>query len=251
MRFWIAKRNGVPVREQLVRQVVHGVLSGDLPVGKRLPGARVLARIHGIHVNTVASAYQELQERGVVEARRRSGLFVRRGEKDIVGRQRVAALLKAAWEAARLQGMSGDELAALLGKLVAGFRRNRVVAVDSEAELAAILVGLCCPARASATLRIFNSTPTPAKRAAQTVTIATASGLFRRGARAVLAGVGIDPLSLRDLDTREAGWRERLDPRGLLIADVVTAQALAELPGMRVFRVISDASLEELCLAVG
>lgn len=29
MRFWIAKRNGVPVREQLVRQAVHGVLSAE------------------------------------------------------------------------------------------------------------------------------------------------------------------------------------------------------------------------------
>lgn len=128
---------------------------------------------------------------------------------------------------AHLQGMSGDELAAL---------PHRFAGVGVELQMRSVADALAGQQRLIA---------------AQTVTIATASGLFRRGSRAVLAGVGIDPLSLRDLDTRETGWRERLDPQGLLVADVGTAQAIGELPGMRVFRVISDASLEELCLAVG
>ena len=33
MRFWITKNSELPVREQLVRQVLLGILSEDLPSG--------------------------------------------------------------------------------------------------------------------------------------------------------------------------------------------------------------------------
>ncbi|HEY3738275.1 MAG TPA: GntR family transcriptional regulator [Bryobacteraceae bacterium] len=77
MRFWITRNSEQPIREQLVRQVVLGILSEDLPAGHRLPSTRSLARRHKIHSNTVSAAYQDLLHRGWIELRRGSGLYVK------------------------------------------------------------------------------------------------------------------------------------------------------------------------------
>ena len=77
MRFWITKNSELPVREQLVRQVLLGILSEDLPAGHKLPSVRAVARRHQIHSNTVSAAYHDLLEQGWLELRRGSGLYVR------------------------------------------------------------------------------------------------------------------------------------------------------------------------------
>ncbi|MCA1557829.1 MAG: GntR family transcriptional regulator, partial [Acidobacteria bacterium] len=77
MRLWLSKNSEVPLREQLVTQVVLGVLSGDLQPGQRLPSTRELARRFHIHSNTVSAAYRELAERGWVEMRKGSGIYIR------------------------------------------------------------------------------------------------------------------------------------------------------------------------------
>jgi DNA-binding transcriptional regulator YhcF (GntR family) len=60
MRFWITKNSEIPLREQVARQVVLGILSEDLPAGQKLPSVRALARRHRIHSNTVSAAYHDL-----------------------------------------------------------------------------------------------------------------------------------------------------------------------------------------------
>src|SRR5205085_6440235 len=49
MRLWISKSSEVPIREQLVTQIVLGVVSNDLKVAERLPSTRELARRYKIH----------------------------------------------------------------------------------------------------------------------------------------------------------------------------------------------------------
>jgi hypothetical protein len=44
MQFWFARSGEVSIREQLVTQVVLGILSDDLAPGQRLPRTRDLAR---------------------------------------------------------------------------------------------------------------------------------------------------------------------------------------------------------------
>jgi DNA-binding transcriptional MocR family regulator len=63
MRFWITKNSELSIREQLVRQVVLGILSEDLPAGHKLPSVRELARRHHIHSNTVSAAYHDLLQK--------------------------------------------------------------------------------------------------------------------------------------------------------------------------------------------
>src|SRR5688572_11670412 len=77
MRLWVSKNSDVPLREQLVRQVMLGVVSGDLGPGQRLPSTRELARRFRIHSNTVSAAYRDLERRGWLESRKGSGVYVR------------------------------------------------------------------------------------------------------------------------------------------------------------------------------
>lgn len=77
MRLWLSKNSEVPIREQLVTQIILGITSGDLAPGARLPSTRELARRFRVHANTVSSAYRELTERGWIELRSGSGVYVR------------------------------------------------------------------------------------------------------------------------------------------------------------------------------
>ena len=77
MRLWLSKNSDVPLREQLVRQVMLGVVSDDLKPGQRLPSTRELARRFRIHSNTVSAAYRDLERAGWLEMRKGSGVYVR------------------------------------------------------------------------------------------------------------------------------------------------------------------------------
>jgi GntR family transcriptional regulator len=77
MQLWFARGSEVSIREQLVTQVVLGILSDDLAPGQRLPSTRELARRFHLHPNTVSAGYRQLQRDRWVELRRGSGVFVR------------------------------------------------------------------------------------------------------------------------------------------------------------------------------
>ncbi|SRR5579871_2415965 len=77
MQFWFARGSEVSIREQLVTQVVLGILSDDLGPGQRLPSTRDLARRFRLHANTVSAGYRQLERDRWVEFRRGSGVYVR------------------------------------------------------------------------------------------------------------------------------------------------------------------------------
>ena len=77
MRFWISHASEVPIREQLVTQIVLAILSDDLRAGARLPSTREIARRFRIHPNTVSAAYKDLETDAWLELRRGSGVYVR------------------------------------------------------------------------------------------------------------------------------------------------------------------------------
>jgi GntR family transcriptional regulator len=71
--------NGLAVYDQIVRQVKFAVAEGTLLPGEFIPSVRELARELAINPNTVARAYRALQEEGVLEAIRGTGLAVTSG----------------------------------------------------------------------------------------------------------------------------------------------------------------------------
>lgn len=76
MKFAIKPESSVPPFEQLRRQVIAAVRAEKLAVGARLPPVRALATELGLATNTVARAYRELEQDGVIETRGRNGSFV-------------------------------------------------------------------------------------------------------------------------------------------------------------------------------
>ncbi len=77
MQLWFARGSDVSIREQLVTQVVLGILSDDLAPGQRLPSTRELARRFHLHPNTISAGYRQLERERWVEFRRGSGVYVR------------------------------------------------------------------------------------------------------------------------------------------------------------------------------
>lgn len=60
------------------RQIMNMIEGGALGLGDRLPSLRAQSARLGVSVSTVNQAYLELERKGVIEARPRSGFFVRR-----------------------------------------------------------------------------------------------------------------------------------------------------------------------------
>src|SRR5690606_12419515 len=66
------------------------VLQGEFAPGARVPSVRELAVAMGVNPNTVNRSFQLLVDRGVIEARRGLGYFVRAD-----ARERILAVLRA------------------------------------------------------------------------------------------------------------------------------------------------------------
>src|SRR2546423_11593990 len=122
MRLWLSKNSDVPLREQLVRQIMLGVISDDLKPGQRLPSTRELARRFRIHSNTVSAAYGDLERAGWLEVRKGSGVYVRQlggdaGASSLGTRTGLDLLISAFLTLARVEGPSPSEVHVVLNTL--------------------------------------------------------------------------------------------------------------------------------------
>jgi DNA-binding transcriptional regulator YhcF (GntR family) len=286
MRFWITKSSEVPVREQLVRQVLLGILSEDFPPGRKLPSVRALARRHGIHANTVSAAYHDLLERGWLELRKGSGLYVRPGGTHLEGQDGLDRLLSGLLQSARGLGHEPEEVLTRLEHLVRPKTYQQILIAEPDPSMRQILqaeiaehVGQRVAAMDAAdgvSQSVVVSLPTRAHSVRRSlaagtlflplrlrsvhgslegetrppknavISIASRSAEIRYWARAMLIAVGLDGDSLQELDAGETGWQDRVKLSALVITDVVAAAALPSGCTARVFRVIADSSLVEL-----
>jgi DNA-binding transcriptional regulator YhcF (GntR family) len=69
---------------------------------------------------------------------------------------------------------------------------------------------------------------------------------FLKSARAILIAAGLDPCALGFRDARRSNWKKGLRAAALVITDSLMANYLPARCAVRVFRVISDASIAEL-----
>jgi GntR family transcriptional regulator len=117
MHLHISASDGVPIYQQIVQQIKNLVASGRLAPGEELPPIRVLAEQLTVNANTVARAYRELGEAGILTNRRTAGTYVADGGLAVARQQglevlamRVDALLTEAQE----MNVSTDEVLALV-----------------------------------------------------------------------------------------------------------------------------------------
>jgi GntR family transcriptional regulator len=99
----VQPQSPVPIYEQIVAQIIFSVAAGGLTPGSLIPSVRDLAQRLLVHPNTVARAFQELERRGVVTAKRGVGMEVTseahkicRDERHEIVRSQIREALRAA-----------------------------------------------------------------------------------------------------------------------------------------------------------
>ena len=121
-------RNGLAVYDQIVRQVKFAVADSALAPGELVPSVRELARELAINPNTVARAYRQLQDDGVLEAVRGTGLAVAesaRRQCQIERTKLIRARLRMVLEEAALSGLDPQEIEQLVRTESVAARRGK------------------------------------------------------------------------------------------------------------------------------
>jgi DNA-binding transcriptional regulator YhcF (GntR family) len=99
-----------PPFEQIRASFERRIASGELAAGVRIPTVRRLADDLGVAANTVARAYRELEQAGLIETRGRAGSFVAGAGVDREARAAAAAYA----ERVRALGLDPDEAVRLV-----------------------------------------------------------------------------------------------------------------------------------------
>lgn len=76
VRFTVVPNSPLPIFAQIVQQVRAGVARGRLKAGDAIPTVRELAAELVVNPNTIAKAYQMMEQAGVLTTRRGAGTFI-------------------------------------------------------------------------------------------------------------------------------------------------------------------------------
>ena len=122
LKFHIVTGSTVPIYRQLVDQVRRAVAGGVAQPGQQVPSVRALAEFLVVNPNTVARAYADLVQDGVLEARAGKGVFVaprRQRLSDGERQRRLDAAVEAFLSETALLDFSATELLARLQSALA------------------------------------------------------------------------------------------------------------------------------------
>ncbi|MBP7689147.1 MAG: GntR family transcriptional regulator [Thermoflexales bacterium] len=128
MHLKLDPRSRTPIYAQLVQQVKHQVAVGQLQPGDQLPTVRALAAELHVHANTVARAYDLLDQAGVISAQQGRGTYIARPADHPHLRQHRRDALQAQIDRAVLEALSlgytSEEIAASFDKTLKDWQRK-------------------------------------------------------------------------------------------------------------------------------
>src|SRR3954470_8141560 len=128
MIFQLNYKSGKPIYLQLVDQIKAAAASGALQTGEALPSIRPLAEELRVNRNTIAKAYSELENLGVVETQPGRGSFVKENHaglrEDVRSKLIGQAIDQAPVQAHRLQ-VPDQEFLQLVHDRMAAFADRR------------------------------------------------------------------------------------------------------------------------------
>lgn len=158
MRLWLNRTGQVSLREQLITQVVVGILCHDLAPGQRLPSTRDLSRRFGIHANTASAAYRQLEGEGWVEHRHGSGVFVRstRPETPLSPEMAIDQMIGDLSAKARKLGASDAFIKSRLRRWLALEPPARWLVIEPDPELRGIVI---CEMEQALSLPVIGCSP--------------------------------------------------------------------------------------------
>ena len=111
-------RSDAPVYSQLVEHIKLAIVSGEFPLGSRLPSVRELAAEAGVNPNTMQRAFAELEREGLVLTQRTAGRTVTEDVSRIeaVKRRLAPAAIQTFWVSMRLLGFDQSEALQMLSE---------------------------------------------------------------------------------------------------------------------------------------
>ena len=116
----ISNSGGVPIYDQITRQMKGLILRGELKEGEALPSMRLLAKELRISVITTKRAYEELEREGFINTVPGKGCFVAPQNPELVHEdalRRAEEHLSQAVDIARTAGLTLSELTETLNLL--------------------------------------------------------------------------------------------------------------------------------------
>jgi GntR family transcriptional regulator len=213
MQLWFARGSEVTIREQLVTQVILGILSDDLPPGQRLPSTRELARRFRLHPNTVSAGYRQLERERWVEFRHGSGVYVRDRKPELAPSSALALdqLIARLFRSARELGAPLSTVRSRLRQWLELQPPDHFLLIDPEEELRRIVAAEIAQA---VTFPVQSCNPHDRPK---TLDGAIPLVLPNRAAvrQALPEGVDVLTLHFRSVPTSLAGWLPA--PSGTLI----------------------------------
>lgn len=141
MNIALSRRSGIPVKDQLSKQLELKILGGEIVSGSKLPSVRALARRLRVHPNTVSEAYQALQTAGHVLLHRGAGVYVRGlGPQSLAEARDLDEMIRLALDTALRRGYDGPRIRVAVQRWLGAGPPERILAVDPSAEMAELLV---------------------------------------------------------------------------------------------------------------
>ena len=128
MIFQLNYKSGKPIYLQLVDQIKSAAASGALQTGEALPSIRPLAEELRVNRNTIAKAYSELENLGVVETQPGRGCYLKENHaelrKDVRRKLLMEEIDQAIVQAHHLQ-VPNEEFLQLVHERMAAFGDRR------------------------------------------------------------------------------------------------------------------------------
>lgn len=138
MLFQINYKSGKPIYLQVVDQIKAAAASGALQTGEALPSIRPLAEELRVNRNTIAKAYSELENLGVVETQPGRGCFLKENHaalrKDVRRKLLMEEIDQAIVQAHHLQ-VPSDEFLELVKERMAALDDKRRANEEDHKEM--------------------------------------------------------------------------------------------------------------------
>ena len=113
-----------PIYQQVVDEIKALIARGELREGAALPPVRQVAADLGVNLNTIATAYRELQSEGLINVRHGSGAIVAPRRAQLKTDDELRKPLRAALTQLVLAGLPRAEIMSLVGDELRGLLKG-------------------------------------------------------------------------------------------------------------------------------
>jgi len=124
----VSNNDPIPLYEQIEKQIITQIVSGDLPAGYKMPSIRALAKEITISVITVKKAYELLEARGYITTRAGKESIVADTWVNMLKDERIEKMqqyFKAGILECKLYGMNDKEIVQKFTVILEGNEKNR------------------------------------------------------------------------------------------------------------------------------